>query len=190
MTQNLIGRWKGGWALDLHTVSSKINPDGSYDNVRSKIGEALYLLKYRNDNSQIDFLVNELVEFLKTRMVLKYIDVIIPVPASFQRNSQPVYVICDKVGKQLNINTDFSFVKKIKETQQLKSIKDIEERKIAISNAFEITDPNKYKNKKILIIDDLYRSGTTLIELTNLLYDHAHVQNVYVVTLTKTRSNR
>ena len=63
MTQNLIGRWKGGWALDLHTVSSKINPDGSYDNVRSKIGEALYLLKYRNDNSQIDFLVNELVEF-------------------------------------------------------------------------------------------------------------------------------
>lgn len=50
MTQNLIGRWKGGWALDLHTVSSKINLDGSYDNVRSKIGEALYLLKYRNDN--------------------------------------------------------------------------------------------------------------------------------------------
>ncbi|MGP5069779.1 ComF family protein [Psychrobacter faecalis] len=190
MTQNLIGRWKGGWALDLHTVSSKINLDGSYDNVRSKIGEALYLLKYRNDNSQIDFLVNELVEFLKTRMVLKYIDVIIPVPASFQRNSQPVYVICDKVGKQLNINTDFNFVNKIKETQQLKSIKDIEERKIAISNAFEITDPNKYRNKKILIIDDLYRSGTTLIELTNLLYDHAHVQNVYVVTLTKTRSNR
>lgn len=190
MTQNLAGRWKGGWALDLHTLSSTINSDGSYNNIRSEIGEALFLLKYRNDSRQIDFLVNELVEFLKTRMVLKYLDVIIPVPASLQRESQPVYDICDKVGKLLDINTDFSFIEKIKETQQLKSIKDIEERKIAISNAFEITDPNKYRNKKILIIDDLYRSGTTLIELTNLLYDHAHVQNVYVVTLTKTRSNR
>lgn len=53
-----------------------------------------------------------------------------------------------------------------------------------------MTDSNKYKNKKVLIIDDLYRSGTTLMELTHLLYDEAQVQNVYVVTLTKTRSNR
>ena len=190
MTQNLAGRWKGGWALDLHTLSSTINSDGSYNNIKSEIGEALFLLKYRNDSRQIDFLVNELVEFLKTRMVLKYLDVIIPVPASLQRESQPVYDICDKVGKLLDINTDFSFIEKIKETQQLKSIKDIEERKKIINNAFQVTDSNKYKNKKVLIIDDLYRSGTTLMELTHLLYDEAQVQNVYVVTLTKTRSNR
>ena len=44
--------------------------------------------------------------------------------------------------------------------------------------------------KKILLIDDLFRSGSTLNEIASVLYQNAGVQNVYVVTLTKTRVNR
>ena len=44
--------------------------------------------------------------------------------------------------------------------------------------------------KNILLIDDLYRSGATLKVATNLLYSKATVKNVYVLTMTKTRSNR
>ena len=53
-----------------------------------------------------------------------------------------------------------------------------------------LSDPNKYRDKKVLIIDDLYRSGTTLNEISKVLYEQAYVNNVYVVTLTHTRSNR
>ncbi len=30
MTHSLSGKWKAGWALDLHTLSSTLNSDGSY----------------------------------------------------------------------------------------------------------------------------------------------------------------
>lgn len=190
MTHSLSGRWKAGWALDLHTLSSTLNPDGSYTSVRSDIGEALFLLKYRNDNTQISYLTNKVIEFLKTRLVLPYIDVIIPVPASVQRDLQPVYEICKIVGNKLNVPVDFDFVKKVKNTQQLKSIDDSAQRQKIIQGAFEVIDIEKYRNKKVLIIDDLFRSGTTVNELTSTLYNKANVENVYIVTLTKTRSNR
>lgn len=48
----------------------------------------------------------------------------------------------------------------------------------------------KYQNKKVLIFDDLFRSGSTLKEITKTLYNTGKVQNVYIVTLTKTRSKR
>ncbi len=97
MSYKIHGRWKAGWALDLHTVSSIKNDDGTYTTTRSTIGEALFQLKYRNQVQNVDFLVNELVNFLNTRMVLPYIDVIIATPPSVQRNFQPVYEICHKV---------------------------------------------------------------------------------------------
>ena len=190
MSYNLYGAWKGGWALNIHTLSSTPNSNGGYDSVRTEIGEALFLLKYRDDYSQVKFLSEELVKFLKTRMVLPYIDAIIPVPASFQRDRQPVNEICETVGKALSIDVVNDLILKTKDTKQLKSIQDLKERQEAIKGAFQVTDNEKFKNKKVLIIDDLYRSGTTLNELTNVLYSQANVNNVYIVTLTKTRSNR
>lgn len=188
--KNISGRWKAGWALDVHTISSTPNPDGTFNNVRSQIGEAVFQLKYRHNQSQIDFLVSELVAFLNTRLVLPYIDVILPTPPSQNRDFQPVLEIANKVAEQLGKSIDFDFVLKTKSTTQLKSITDVNERQQIISGAFAISDPDKYRNKKVLIIDDLYRSGTTLNEMTKVLYEQANVNNVYVVTLTYTRSNR
>lgn len=188
--KNISGCWKAGWALDVHTISSTPNSDGTFNNDRTPIGEAVYRLKYKQDLSQIDFLVQVLVDFLKTRIVLPYIDVIIATPPSQNRNFQPVFEIASKVAYQLAKPIDFDFVLKIKPTTQLKSITDVNERQQIISGAFAVSDQNKYRNKKVLIIDDLYRSGTTLNEMTRVLYEQANVNNVYVVTLTYTRSNR
>ncbi|MBF4349381.1 ComF family protein, partial [Vibrio anguillarum] len=48
----------------------------------------------------------------------------------------------------------------------------------------------RYASDKVLIIDDLFRSGSTLNELTKTMYNQGNVDNVYVVTLTKTRVHR
>lgn len=188
--KNISGRWEAGWALDVHTIYSTPNPDGTFNNVRTPIGEAVYQLKYNQDFSQIDFLVQALVDFLKTKMVLSYIDVIIATPPSQNRDFQPVFEIASRVASKLGKSIDFNFVLKTKPTTQLKSITDINERQQIISGAFAVSDPNKYRDKKVLIIDDLYRSGTTLNEISKVLYEQAYVNNVYVVTLTHTRSNR
>ena len=189
MSKILDGNWKAGWALDLHTKSSTLLKDGHFDTTYTQIGEALNRLKYRNDYSQIDYLADAVISFLKTRKVTPYLDVIIPVPPSKQREIQPVTAIAKKVAKALNIPIDTTFVIKTKDTSELKSIEDPSERKEILSNAFSVKDL-KYKNAKVLLFDDLFRSGSTLQEITKVLYNNAKVGNVYVVTLTKTRTKR
>ncbi|WP_349918252.1 ComF family protein [Aeromonas veronii] len=187
MSYTIDGNWKAGWALDLHTTNSVMLPDGSFENTYSTIGHALNRLKYHSED-HIDFLVNEIVRFMRTRIVTQYISAIVPVPASKDRRIQPVYVIAERVAKVLNITYDPSYLVKVKNTAELKSIESPQERSALLNGAFHVDA--RYKNKKILIVDDLFRSGSTLNELTKTMYNIGLVNDVYVVTLTKTRVHR
>jgi len=186
---SINGNWKAGWALDLHTIKSIPLGNGKFDTTYTEIGKSLNQLKYHQNYNQIEILANEVVDFLKTRLVLPYINVIIPTPASKNREVQPVEEIAKLISKKLNIPLDNNYLIKIKNTEELKSIEDIKEREKILKNAFSVQDL-RYKNKKILIFDDLFRSGSTLKEITNILYSNGYVNNVYIVTLTKTRSKR
>lgn len=190
----LKGNWKCGWALDLHTLSS-VSLGGHFDNNRTKIGQMVYDLKYNNSISNQDKI--QLVEnlaftaanFLKNEiLVTPYIWVIAPVPSSKDRELQPVYLLADKIAYFLNRKIDGEYIKKIKNTNELKSIEVLEERQKILDGAF-ICD-KRYKGKKILLIDDLYRSGATLNEITKTLYTQGEVDNVYVLCFTKTRSKK
>ena len=185
----LRGTWKIDWALDVHTLASYIHFD-RIETKRTIIGEALFQLKYRDDRTQVPFLVDELVKFLETRIVTPYIDVIFPTPSSKIREYQPVYDIASKVAQRLKKEFDPDFIHKIKNTSELKSLNDPLEREKILQGAFDVRDSSTYRNKKILIIDDLFRSGSTLNEISKTLYSKANVQNVYIVTLTKTRVNK
>jgi len=181
------GNWKAGWALDEH-YNRYLCGNGSC--VRTEIGEALYQLKYREDYSQIDFLVSETIGFLKTRLVTPYLDIIIPTSASKIRESQPVEMIAEEISNLSGIPIDKEYLKKIKKTGEVKSINDKIVRQQVLKDAFEIEDLIRYQNRKIMLFDDIYSSGSTLNEITNTLYNVGKVQNVYVITLTKTRVQR
>lgn len=73
MNYGVNGNWKAGWAIDLHTLSSIKKDDGTFENSYSEIGKSLNLLKYHNDLTQIEYLSNCVVNFLRTRMVTPYI---------------------------------------------------------------------------------------------------------------------
>jgi predicted amidophosphoribosyltransferase len=189
MSYNIHGNWKAGWSLDLHTLKSIKVDESHFENTYSDIGKSLNLLKYHNDYNQIEYLANSVVDFLKTRMVTPYIDVIIPTPPSnIDREVQPVYAIANRVSELLNISVDFNYVKKIKSTSELKTVEDKIQRQEILDGSFKINNM-KYQGKKVLLFDDLFRSGSTLNEITKELYRNGKVQNVYVVTLTKTRAN-
>ena len=185
----LDGRWKVGWALDLHTLKSVPRGDGGFDTEYTEIGKRLNLLKYHNDYDQIDVLAGFLCKFMQTRYVTPYLSAIIPVPPSQQRDVQPVYMIAERVGGVMNIPVDFNYLKKIKSTPPLKGMSEERERGEVLKGAFEVVD-NRYAGKKVLVFDDLYRSGATLNEVCKVLYEVGNVGDVYVVTLTKTRSLR
>ncbi len=187
--QKLNGNWKIGWALDLHTIKSIPLDNGKFDTTYTEIGLALNCLKYHQDYSKIDILANFVIEFMKTRMVAPYINVILPTPPSNKRVIQPVEVIAEKVAKSLNITFDKNYLVKNRKTQQLKGVEIQAERDKILEGVFEVKDL-KYQNRKVLLFDDIYDSGSTLKEITKILYNVGKVSNVYVVTLTKTRSYR
>lgn len=75
------------------------------------------------------------------------------------------------ISKTLNIkkSDDIILNKNIKEQKTLETLK---EREDNIKNAFTIKNIENLKNKKLLIIDDVYASGATLKELIKLLKEY------------------
>lgn len=192
MGYKLEGNWVAGFAYDLHTLSSEyLGQDeyghDRYNNTRSEMGELVYQLKYQHDST----VVNKIVDLLQTIKGFDKMDIVIPIPPSNKnRANQPVYSIATEFGKRFNISVYIDVLEKSKGSQELKSIQDPNERQEALRSTMHISNKYDLSGKNILLIDDLFRSGSTLKVATELLYSKAGVKNVYVLTMTKTRSNR
>ncbi len=186
------GNWKAGYAIDLHTISSVYlgdNLDGQpqFDNDRSEIGELINRLKYHSDETVIPKIIEIINKNLKN---IKVVDFIVPVPPSnLNRAFQPVYKIVEELSKSSSV----PFLKDViykTNIEELKSITNPAKREALLRNSLKLNSQIDIENKIILLIDDVYRSGTTVRAVTDLLYNRAKVKSVYVLTMTKTRSNR
>lgn len=190
MSIKLEGNWKKGFAYDVHTLSSSylgVDDFGyeRWENVRTEMGECVYQLKYSNDVLQVDKIVNLLQRKFKG---LSTFDFIVPIPPSQQRIIQPVYAIAKKLAEKNPVTYLQALGKK--PSEQLKNIADVQERiKQVKGSMFLEANPCSLKDKKVLLVDDLYRSGTTLTAATDILIA-ASCKYVSVLTMTKTRSNR
>lgn len=54
-----------------------------------------------------------------------------------------------------------------------------------VRGVFKLTDKNMIKDKKVLLMDDIYASGVTLNEITRMLKEKG-AKNILVLTLVKT----
>lgn len=215
--QSLPGHWKAGYALDLHTLSStpkewestrkvtrtelidgelvtieKDVPDKvtKWDTVYTPIGEEMNHLKYWRERHRAETIAKFAADFLKTKMAIWGINLIIPIPPSdITREFQPVYEIVKHVGRICSLPIDFQIIKKLKPTSQLKEIDDPAARKEVLDGAFSIGN-NSLTGKNILLFDDLYRSGETLNAVCDIIMSKGNAKNVYVLTITKTRTKR
>jgi len=177
-------------AFDLHTVVSVyLGPDefghDRFDNTRSEIGELVYRLKYKHDQSAVP----RIIDLLSVIQGIEKFDAIIPAPSSKTRAIQPVDAIAKALGKQRGVRVLESYP--IKEgNAELKGIHDPDERVKALENTIKISGEEDISGQRVLLLDDLYRSGVTLSACSNVLKQQARVGDVYVLTMTKTRSNR
>jgi len=190
--QKISGNWKEGFALDLHTNWSIPDPESpsGWMTSRPPIGEELYQLKYCHDKTKVDSIATEAANYLSTTCKNWNIDVIIPIPPSdTSRSFQPVYELAISISKKLNLALDQSTLIKTKSTSQLKSIEDPTERKKILNGAFDIK-LTTLQNKNVLLFDDLFRSGETLNAATDVILQKGKAKNVFVLTITKTRTKR
>jgi competence protein ComFC len=185
------GNWRQGYAMDYHTIQSEFLGHDEYGHprfktTRSEMGELVYQLKYNTDQSTIGPIVEAVALFLKGRK--HALDVIVPVPPSRSRSFQPVLEIAKHLSVSLSVPLCEDCLTKTKETPELKNVYDYEARLNLLENAY-VADVTKLEGKNVLLFDDLYRSGATLNALTETAYSNGEAANVYVLALTRTRSN-
>jgi competence protein ComFC len=189
----IAGPWKAGYVLDWHTTESVYLGDDEhghpqFDTKRSDLGEFLYRFKYRKDKEAFPPLVHVAAQFLKGRSLK--VDIIVPVPPSqANRAFQPVIVIAQGIGKLLGVPVAISAVSKVKPTPEIKNIDDYQERLSLLADAFN-ADQTALAGKKVLLVDDLYRSGATMAAITQVIYTHGRADAVYALALTRTRVKR
>jgi predicted amidophosphoribosyltransferase len=108
------------------------------------------------------------------------------VPPSRRRAFQPVAEIGRALADRLAIHVLEAAVTKTKETPQLKDVFGYDERQKLLDGVF-FFDRQLVEGRRLLLVDDLYRSGATAAVVAQGLID-AGASAVYFLAMTKTRT--
>jgi len=149
------------------------------------MGELVYQLKYRGDKTVIP----KIVELLDSIGGIEKFDYLIPIPATKKRAVQPVEVIAEALGQRRGVPVLPNYLRNDGD-EELKGITDPVARNELLEKSIKIQGSEDISGKKVLLVDDLFRSGATLTIATSLLYKEAKAEAVSVLTMTRTRSNR
>src|SRR5208337_1566882 len=185
--ERIKGDWSRGYALDEHTISSVPDGAGGFITSRTALGQMVYDLKYSQKKVNAKKLARVLAEWSRRKFDLDKIDGILGVPPSTTRKFQPVGAIVKRMSEILALPDLSKKLRKTKATKSLKNVLDPRERANELAGAFAFD--REQQIRRVLLVDDLYRSGATAGEVARTV-KRAGVSKVYLVTATKTRVNR
>lgn len=112
-------------------------------------------------------ILNAFIEYYKSSNLKS--DILLFIPSN--KNNNIMNFFADNISKELNIKKENALIfnNEVKEQKYLETLKEREEN---IKNAFNIISPEKFINKKILLIDDVFASGFTLKEAIKILKEN------------------
>ncbi len=147
-----------------------------------------YILEYKfGDKPYIsNFFAYELLKSKKVYEILKFCDIIIPVPLDNKKKKQRGYNQSELITKILSEKSRLNYeniLLKVRHTKTQSLLENLE-RKKNVENAFCIKNPELVKNKKVIIFDDIYTTGATANEISKILKE-AGARNVYILVIAK-----
>ena len=171
-----------------------------YKNTSSYFDEHIYLfqyngeirdaiLKYKFDEKS--YIYRTFLEFIKNNenicaQIKKY-DIIIPVPISKKRLNSRGYnqssLIAKNLAQELNIEYSKKILIKIKDNKPQSEMKQ-DTRKSNVSGVYKVVNEQRINNKKVLIVDDIFTTGSTVDECAKVLKDN-NAESIGVFTLAK-----
>jgi predicted amidophosphoribosyltransferase len=186
--RQIKGPWLDGWVLDKHTISSTFlgNDDHGhpqFETLRTEIGEATYLLKYRQDWTKVDILANALAEHIYPRF--QDVGLIVSMPPSRPRPRQPVPEVAAALGKIVKVPVFNNILYKSGAAIALKDLHSKEEKLTALKSTIQLNEAITNAGAwNALIIDDLYDSGASLEAACDALSRYKKIKDIYVAALT------
>lgn len=132
-----------------------------------RYSRAVLDLKFNNKLENGKILGIICAEDIMKKHLLTDINIIIPVPLHrskmVKRGYNQAEIIAREAGRRLGITTCAGCVKRIKKTVPQMDL-NLEQRMVNLEGAMKVTEPTKVEGKNILLIDDIFTTGSTLNE--------------------------
>ena len=143
---------------------------------------SIYQFKYHNRRIYGEFYARELYRIYGEKIKLWEIDVIVPVPIHPKRKRSRGYnqaeIIAKHLGKMTGLPVETKWVKRVRYTKPQK-ILDHKERKKNLENAF-IIQRNFPQYKHVLLVDDIYTTGSTIDTIAKLLLEKCNKKSWFL----------
>jgi ComF family protein len=164
---------------------SKVRSVGKYDSI---LLEAIHLFKYRGKLSLGKALGRLMTEHEYRDFTIRNYSLIIPVPLHTkklkERGFNQSLILARELSIHFSIPLDFSLLKRTIHREPQTMLKK-KERLVNVKGAFEIKSAEKIKGEKILLVDDVYTTGSTVKECSRMLIRNEAAE-VAVLTLART----
>ena len=125
----------------------------------------IFSYKYNRKKSLAKLIARLIEEEFKFIIQKEKIDFIVSVPINKKRENERGYNQVDEILKQLNVN--YVEIKRIKNTEKMHKLLNEKLREENIRGSFRTESDFDFKNKKILLVDDIITTGATLKEIKN-----------------------
>ena len=141
-------------------------------------------VKYHGDTQLLDFPCKDMAERFEDEVRSWGAEVIIPVPVHFSRRMVRGYNQAEEIAKRLGevwkLPVDPDFLIRAEKTEAQKKLTG-EKRAENLRRAFQTDGPFR-KYRRVILVDDIYTTGSTMIACTRALMA-AGVEEVYTAVL-------
>ena len=149
-----------------------------------EVAVSLYRFKYQGRREYAAVFAEEFIYYLEEAIRRWNPDALIPVPLYSVKERRRGYnqagILAKELGKRLNIPVYDDFVRRIKNTKPLKMLNP-EERLNNLKKAFILME-NGVKLNRVIIVDDIYTTGSTIDTISKLFLEHG-ISEVYFLTV-------
>ena len=125
----------------------------------------IFSYKYNRKKNLAKLIAGLIEEEFEYIIQKEKIDFIVSVPINKKRENERGYNQVDEILKQLKVN--YVEIKRIKNTEKMHKLLNEKLREENIRGSFRIESDFDFKNKKILLVDDIITTGATLKEIKN-----------------------
>lgn len=119
------------------------------------------------------------------KWVRNHADVLVPVPLHKRKEKARGYnqaqILANIIGDLLDVPVEANLLERIKDTKPQKELND-KQRLLNLSEAFQISKGKPCRFQKVMLVDDIYTTGSTVEACANILYKNG-IREVYFLSI-------
>jgi len=150
----------------------------------ARMRDSVGRFKYGNRREYVDFYVQELLRSCSAQVERWEPEALIPIPLHKSRRRKRGFnqaeLVARSLGRQWNLPVISDWLVRTRKTKPQKELSDLERRQ-NLKNAFQLSR-NDVRLKKVLLIDDIYTTGSTMDAAASLLMENG-VEKVYFLSI-------